>query len=205
MAHRVLSLVAGLSLCIATGCGNRVVSSMPDATPTADEKATPTPTPDPADPTEVAQPDRGGPVPCFNDGPYTLQSGNAGALADAVRDRAAELGIAIPGSGIPIRRSTNASGGSFRWTNLGVEQLTTLTEVCRILGYQEYVSSDCYDGERSGTYPNGKCNYHSTGDNFHVSFDGATWHVIDMGSGDKYTTTWLTSITCDASICESGE
>lgn len=91
-------------------------------------------------------------------------------------------------------RSDSASWSNTGTTDSGVQDLTTLARVCRILGYRDYVSSTCRDGERSGRYPRGKCNFHSPGDNVMWRFRNNTFAV--EGANPKYGKTWIASITC---------
>ncbi|MBD3246743.1 MAG: hypothetical protein GF333_06995 [Candidatus Omnitrophica bacterium] len=70
-----------------------------------------------------------------------------------------------------LRRTTGGSGGGFRWDpNSGNPDLDTLNATCKLYGYEEYVSATCHDGERSGRYPNGKCNFDTPGDNINCYF-----------------------------------
>lgn len=112
----------------------------------------------------------------------------------------------IEGAGSALVRS---DGGS--WGNTGQDQgsgitehLPTLQMVCRVLGYRDYVSSTCRDDERSGRYPNGKCNYHSPSDNYHWRFSGANFAV--ESANPKYSKTWIASISCKhrLSACSDG-
>jgi len=135
---------------------------------------------------------------CVNDGPRTF-AGDPRNLANQIRAASAAKGQVIPGNKA-MRRSTNGSGGSFRWTNLGTEDLPTLRKACEILGYAEYKSSGCYDEERSSRYPNGKCNYHSPEDDSLAHWTGSQW--VDLGNQDKYRFTWISSLTCDVKICD---
>jgi hypothetical protein len=101
----------------------------------------------------------------------------------------------VNGRAAGIVRSDNAN-----WSNtgsdspVGTAETQTLTQVCKVLGYRDYVSSSCRDDERSGRYPNGKCNFHSTGDNYMWRFSGGDFRAEN--SGPKYSKTWITSITC---------
>lgn len=69
-----------------------------------------------------------------------------------------------------LRRSTGGSGGGFKWNDDGDLDLDTLNVTCKILGYESYVSSTCYDAERSGRYSSGKCQWHSPHDNYTCYF-----------------------------------
>lgn len=93
-----------------------------------------------------------------------------------------------------IVRSDQASWANTGTTDRGVEDLATLTGVCRVLGYRDYVSSTCRDDERSGRYPHGKCNFHSPGDNIVWRFRNNTF--MAESANPKYGKTWIASITC---------
>lgn len=73
------------------------------------------------------------------------------------------LNITKPSDYEPILRSTGACGREpFTWyDNGGTEQTVALTAICRILGYDSYISSTCRDEQRSFPYTQGKCNFHS--------------------------------------------
>lgn len=95
----------------------------------------------------------------------------------------------------PILRSSGGSGGGRRWTNHGTFQIAALTEICQILGFTSYTSSTCADGD--GAYPDGgKCYWHSPGDNSIQVLNAATNRFSTQSAGDKYTHTWLATITC---------
>ena len=95
----------------------------------------------------------------------------------------------------PLRRTTGGSGGGFRWNaNSGTVDQLTLDNFCNVMGYKRAVSSQCLDAERSGRYPNGKCNFHSPGNNSFNYFDGNAYQTLR--GPDKYRTTWATKITC---------
>jgi hypothetical protein len=101
-------------------------------------------------------------------------------------------------------RSDSASWTDAGTTDRGVQDLATLSRVCRILGYRDYVSSTCRDGERSGRYPGGKCNFHSPGDNVLWRFKSNTFAA--EGASSKYGKTWIASITCvnQLAACSDG-
>ena len=95
------------------------------------------------------------------------------------------------------------------WTNGGSDNPgTVLTEslagVCRVLGYRDYVSSTCRDTERSGRYPNGKCNFHLPSDNKLWRF--VNGNFVSEVATDKYKKTWVASIQCSnkLSACNDG-
>jgi len=94
-----------------------------------------------------------------------------------------------------IQRST----GGTDWTNGNVD-ITGMTAICNSLGYATYVSSTCSDSERSGSYPQGKCNYNSPGDDA-LSYYDATQKLFPTIVGpDKMSVTWLASITCNGKL-----
>jgi hypothetical protein len=93
-----------------------------------------------------------------------------------------------------IVRSDRASWSNTGRTDTGVQDITTLSRVCRILGYRDYVSSTCRDGERSSRYPNGKCNYHSPENNVLWRFRNNTF--VAESATPKYGKTWIATITC---------
>ena len=80
----------------------------------------------------------------------------------------------------------------------GVDDIT-LTKACNILGYKDVKSSECLDEERSGTYSNGKCNFHSPENNFHNKFSKKDNNFVKesaMGHSTKYAKTWVSKLTC---------
>lgn len=91
-------------------------------------------------------------------------------------------------------RSDSASWSNSGTTDSGAADIATLSRVCRILGYRDYVSSTCRDGERSGRYPRGKCNFHSPGNNIMWRFRNNTFAA--ESANPKYGKTWIASITC---------
>jgi hypothetical protein len=93
-----------------------------------------------------------------------------------------------------IVRSDRASWLNSGGGDTGVVDTETLSRVCTILGYRDYVSSTCHDGERSKRYPRGKCNYHSTSNNIHWRFRNNTF--VAEGASPKYGKTYLSTITC---------
>ena len=126
-------------------------------------------------------------------------------------------GMTAPGK-VLISGSQEAEAGILRsvspsvnsWTNTGSDNPTngiltdSLTQICRILGYKDYVSSTCRDSERSSTYPNGKCNFHGTSDNRQWAFENGNFVV--KTADPKYEKTWVTSIQCKnkLSACNDG-
>jgi hypothetical protein len=93
-----------------------------------------------------------------------------------------------------IVRSDRASWLNSGGVDTGVQDIETLSRVCRILGYRDYVSSTCRDGERSARYPTGKCNYHSPSNNIHWRFRNNTF--VAESANPKYRKTSLATITC---------
>jgi len=93
-----------------------------------------------------------------------------------------------------IVRSDRASWLNSGGVDTGVQDIETLSRVCRILGYRDYVSSTCRDGERSARYPTGKCNYHSPSNNVHWRFRNNTF--VAESANPKYGKTSLATITC---------
>lgn len=143
------------------------------------------------------------------DVPLTCAASNCGALAsdpdpitigggpfvllNIVRTKALSCAMNLPNE--PFRKGFSASGGGFRWnTPYGPDDTVTLDKICDIMGYDNYVSSTCLDTERSGRYPNGKCNFHSPSDNDMTYFNGSTWIV--RRNPPKYNWIWTASITC---------
>ena len=95
----------------------------------------------------------------------------------------------------PWRRGWS-SGGGFRWTAFHGQDLATLRKVCNELGYDTYDSSTCYDNERSGRYPSGKCNFHSPSDNYNRHWDAGINGWRDVRDPPKYDWNWVYTITC---------
>ena len=103
------------------------------------------------------------------------QGGNSHTLAALVRTGIVAKGLALTQPQQAIVRSDGGTGAGFNWNeNSGTIHMPTVTAVCQILGNMSdtYVSSTCRDTERSGIYPNGKCNFHSPGDNNMHRFTG---------------------------------
>ncbi len=96
--------------------------------------------------------------------------------------------------GEPFRRATGVSGGGNRWNSEGTLDMKTLNKVCDLLGYKKYDSSTCLDGERSGRYPNGKCNFHSPHNNTVTYYDGEKF--VRRPAPSKYSVSWIANITC---------
>jgi len=90
-----------------------------------------------------------------------------------------------------VRRST----GGTDWTNGNVD-VTEMTAICNSLGYASYVSSTCPDYERSGHYPQGKCNFNSTGDDALSYWDPVAKIYKSFDQPDKMSVTWIGSLTC---------
>ena len=99
---------------------------------------------------------------------------SAYVIFDLVKAAIAAKGLSIPtppiwgGGGSDPCLFMRTYSGSWNYVNVwydGTYDVQTLNAICNILGYDQYVSSTCQDDERSGLYPNGKCNWHSTGDN----------------------------------------
>lgn len=133
---------------------------------------------------------------------YTLAGPNGIGNPELVRATVArlitqkKLPLTVPWrqAGSALLRSTNAYWPPFGGPDTGTEELVTLTEVCNILGYRDYISSTCRDSERSHHYPQGKCNYHSPGNN-------SLWRYINSNfaienATPKYGKTWIATITC---------
>jgi hypothetical protein len=123
--------------------------------------------------------------------PFTL-SGSAHQVMEAVFNAARECGENVPR--VEFRRAFGGSGGGNRWTDLGTPDLVTLTKICDLIGFTNYVASGCLDTERSGRYPSGKCNWHSPHNNDLQFFNGTSW--VRVRGPDKYRWNWVTSITC---------
>ncbi len=93
-------------------------------------------------------------------------TGNPEVVKNAVRQAIANRGLGLTPPNNPIVRTDGGTGAGFNWNdNSGTPALNDLNAVCQILGYPTYISSTCRDEERSGIYPNGKCNFHSPEDN----------------------------------------
>jgi hypothetical protein len=137
------------------------------------------------------QPQPQGCPPIGTTDPFTL-TGGPHFIKHVVHDAARRCGEPIPM--VEFRRSTGGSGSRKTWTNLGSDDRQTLTKICNLIGYNNYVRSNCYDMERSRRYPSGKCNWHSPGDNKLQYFNGTNWVV--QRNPPKYGWTWVSSITC---------
>ena len=92
-------------------------------------------------------------------------------------------------------QSEGGSGWDATWVK-GAEHFPTLRKVCDILGYRTYVRSTCQDFERSGRYPNGKCNFHSPDRNDIVRFDESQNKFNPEHANPKYGKTFVATITC---------
>jgi hypothetical protein len=152
-------------------------------------------------------------LPANNGKAYTFSPGAdpgpqfSAAIANMIRSKKMPLTPpgTVGGKATGIVRSDNAN-----WSNTGSDNpvgnadTQTLTQVCKVLGYRDYVSSSCRDTERSGRYPNGKCNFHSTGDNYLWRFSGGDFR--GESAHPKYSKTWITSITCSNQLaaCNDG-
>ncbi|MDD5623798.1 MAG: hypothetical protein PHI23_03760, partial [Candidatus Peribacteraceae bacterium] len=103
----------------------------------------------------------------------THMIGNTNALSvpAAVADAIAQRHLPFTPPTQPLVRTDNGSGDGSTWYD-GTPHLPTLEAVCEILGYDSYVSSTCRDNERSGKYPNGKCNFDTPYNNEHFRFNG---------------------------------
>jgi len=95
-------------------------------------------------------------------------TGNTNTIVNAVNRAINENNLPITKitGASSILRATGGTGRSFRWNKNGKEHIPTLEAVCRILGYESYVSSTSADSERSWRYPKGKWNYHTPHDNY---------------------------------------
>ena len=112
-------------------------------------------------------------ITCRNSGgTVTLGGGNPGTVVSLVASAISNNNLPFSTPQQAFVRSDGDSGGGNVWTSDGTEHTETLEAICTILGYDDYVSSTCLDNERSGTYPNGKCNFHSPGNNLHTRFNG---------------------------------
>ena len=82
-------------------------------------------------------------------------------LRGLVRDEIANKGFSVtpPAPSTALVRSDGA------WDTDQALHTPTLDDTCRILGGVSHISSTCRDDERSWRYPNGKCNFHSPGNN----------------------------------------
>ncbi|MBU0766232.1 DUF11 domain-containing protein, partial [Patescibacteria group bacterium] len=98
-------------------------------------------------------------------------TGNPEIVLDAVSAAIKQKGLPFKKPTTPLVRTDGGSGQGNSW-NDGTPHTPTLNAVCNILGYDSYVSSTCNDNERSGLYPNGKCNFDTPNDNQHFRFTG---------------------------------
>ena len=147
-------------------------------------------------------------LPTLNN--QTLQlggTGNPGQVRDAVKNAITAKGFNIT---LPNRDALVRSDGG-NWVLNGSDQgynitehLPTLQMVCRVMGYRDYISSTCRDGERSGRYPHGKCNFHSPSDNVH--WRAANGNLQVESANPKFGKTWIASITCKHKLpaCSDG-
>jgi uncharacterized repeat protein (TIGR01451 family) len=106
-------------------------------------------------------------ITCTKNGQQqTVGNGDPESVVSAVNQAisANNLGLVRPDA--PIVRS---DGGWDSHENL---HLNTLSAVCQILGFDAYVSSTCRDEERSNNYPDGKCNFHTPGNDHLFRFSG---------------------------------
>jgi hypothetical protein len=129
--------------------------------------------------------------------------GSPFSLASDIASRIASRRLPFRGmrAGLPIVRSRGTSGGGNDWDDdSGTPERDALDAICGLFEYRAYVSSTCRDTERSGRYPNGKCNFHSPGDNEHQSLNAVTGRFTVEGADPKYEKTWLSSITCVGKI-----
>lgn len=101
------------------------------------------------------------------------EGGSADAVVGAVNSAIKAKNLPLtPISNSRLVRSDGGTGGGFKWIDNGKPHLPTLQATCAILGYDTYVNSTCLDNERSGNYPNGKCNYHTPENNQLTRFNG---------------------------------
>jgi len=131
-----------------------------------------------------------------NDNPITIYN--------LVKERTTQS-LVCPESGANnggFLRSTTAGWNNFASGN---QLHDTADVVCNLLGYREALSSECRDSERSGLYPNGKCNYHTPSDNCVFYWDG-TQFKYTHDSSKKYVNSWITDLTCQGRLpkCSNG-
>jgi len=127
----------------------------------------------------------------------TIGNGNPFAILQEVNRIIAEKGLPYTpvNTGAPFVRTDGGSGGGFRWNaNSGTLHMPTLSKVCEILGYRTLVEAGCSDSERSGLYPNGKCNFHTPENNLLTRFVNGKF--VTERATPKYEKTWVTTITC---------
>ncbi len=120
-----------------------------------------------------------------------------------IREKKLQLTLPVD-SGASLVRSDNSNWDYAGTFDTGVPHLPSLQQVCRIFGYRDYVASTCRDDERSGRYPRGKCNYHSTHDNYLWRFTGVDY-VLES-SAPQLKKTWIATITCQHKLaaCNDG-
>jgi len=106
-----------------------------------------------------------------NNGSTNTIGGSPGMVLDEVSNAIQQNNLPFTKPTVPFVRTDGGSGHGNVW-NDGTPHMPTLNAVCTILGYESYVSSTCLDTERSGLYPNGKCNFHTPSDNEHSRFSG---------------------------------
>jgi hypothetical protein len=150
-------------------------------------------------------------IPEYNGASYTFAGpGGVGSphelratVERMIRDKKMQLTPPID-NGASLLRSDHANWDWAGTFDTGVPHLPSLQQVCRILGYRDYVASTCRDGERSWRYPHGKCNYHSTHDNNLWRFTGSNY-VLES-SAPQLGKTWIATITCQHKLaaCNDG-
>jgi hypothetical protein len=121
-------------------------------------------------------------------------SGNPFQVAATVRQTIIDKKMSISLPNVPLLQTYGGPKHAQDWNETGMLDLTTLNQVCRILGYATYVSSTCRDNERSHRYPRGKCKFHSPEDDLLSSFSGGA--LSNQKATFKYEKTWIASITC---------
>jgi hypothetical protein len=99
-----------------------------------------------------------------------------------------------------LRSNTNGWSENIAEANLHV----TTEKVCNILGYYDAVDAGCHDGERSGLYPSGKCNYHTPNNNCVFFWDGSTFQYTNSNSA-KRVHSWITDLVCKGKIPECSD
>ena len=150
-------------------------------------------------------------IPEYNGAVYTFSGpGGVGSphelratVEQMIRDKRMHLTPPLD-NGASLVRSDHAKWDWAGTFDTGVPHLPSLQQVCRILGYRDYVASTCRDGERSSRYPRGKCNYHSTHDNFLWRFTGADY--VRESAAPQLGKTWIATITCQHRLaaCNDG-
>ena len=150
---------------------------------------------------------RGGCAPDEWGDPHTLSGGlpsesrRAHRIVDFINQHAGECEQPpLPVGTRAIRRSNAGSG----WDDSEITNfdLLTLRQVCNTIGYDNYVSSKCRDGDSSHGGGTGKCNYNNPtpdDDTIH-HWDGTKYVSTDSSissrSEYKSNNTWITEITC---------